>query len=444
MKLIRLNESVTSILALLFASNIATAQVCPANDAYEPDSDYCITAPALPVGSTTDLNIRYSADLDLYSYTMASNETLTVDALFSHAVGDLNISLWHTPFCSSPMLLVASSSQSDNEQLSYTNTGPAPLPVVLLVDSISLTMCTDYELHVGPSIAPCSTVAEDANEPNDSCAQAIALAPGLHTGLAVFKGTSDDFWAVDVPDGHNLTVWVLSSVATGQNVDCYLYDSSTLGSTCGDHSNFLASGSSVSDDETMWKANATGSTQIYYIQVNVWDDASVLDCGEYDLSISVQPTVPIGTPLCFGDGSSGDCPCGNESAVGAGEGCQSSLGLGSILTASGTLSVALDNLAFTVTQVRPNQPGMLVQGAAAIQQPFKDGILCTGTPTERVEFVFTDGTGTATTVSSIVTGGNVAPGDVRWYQVWSRDPGGVSPCATGSNFSNALEVTYTP
>ena len=41
-----------------------------------------------------------------------------------------------------------------------------------------------------------------------------------------------------------------------------------------------------------------------------------------------------------------------------------------------------------------------------------------------------------------VTGGAVAPGDSRVYQLWYRDPA-LSPCGTGSNLSSALLVQWS-
>jgi len=160
--------------------------------------------------------------------------------------------------------------------------------------------------------------------------------------------------------------------------------------------------------------------------------------------LEVPPTADV---LCVGDGTfdagSGAvlCPCVNESALGAGEGCRNSQGHGAILTVSGTFKVASGDAVFSVSQARPSQPGMLVQGAALTGFSFKDGILCMGTPTERVEVAFTNASGEAQTVGNISALGNVSPGDTRYYQFWYRDPN-LSPCGFGSNFSQGLGVLW--
>ena len=150
--------------------------------------------------------------------------------------------------------------------------------------------------------------------------------------------------------------------------------------------------------------------------------------------------VPSAIPLCLGDGSDVFCPCVNFGRPG--EGCENSTGRGALLRADGSASVAADDLSFVLTGGRGNQPSLLVQGEALTTVPFRDGLLCMGNPTERMEVVMLDGSGNGVTTSSIVTSGNIAPGAIRYYQQWYRDPGPLSPCGAGSNLSQALLVSW--
>ena len=149
------------------------------------------------------------------------------------------------------------------------------------------------------------------------------------------------------------------------------------------------------------------------------------------------------TRYCFGDGSDGtDCPCSNNSAVGARAGCLNSLGRGAVLTPQGTASFAADDFSMLLTDARPGQPAMFLQGASQVAAPFKDGKLCVGNPTERLEVVFLDSVGAGSTIESVVTNGDVpGPGATRYYQAWYRDPS-LAVCGERSNLSNGLIVDW--
>ena len=43
---------------------------------------------------------------------------------------------------------------------------------------------------------------------------------------------------------------------------------------------------------------------------------------------------------------------------------------------------------------------------------------------------------------SIVTEGNVLPGQTRYYQFWFRDGNGIGACGFASNLTNGLEVNW--
>ena len=155
-----------------------------------------------------------------------------------------------------------------------------------------------------------------------------------------------------------------------------------------------------------------------------------------DVVVSLDPVAVV---TCVGDNSGAQCPCNNPG--GADEGCANSTGQGASLSTEGSSLVASDDLVLRASGARPNTTGIFLQGDAEIALPFRDGILCVGGATERLEVVSFDAAGEGATTGSLVTGGQVAPGDVRLYQLWYRDPA-ISPCGSGSNFSSALSVTW--
>lgn len=170
-----------------------------------------------------------------------------------------------------------------------------------------------------------------------------------------------------------------------------------------------------------------------------------LSGGTAGLFLIDRNQIPV--EFCAGDGqadsltSAVPCPCSNNSFIGAREGCMNSQGRGAYITVDGSLSIFGGDTQFSAYQARPNQPAMLLQGSAPQKLPFKDGLLCMGNPTERIEYVFTDANGYAQTTTDIAAEGNVAPGDFRGYQLWYRDPM-ISVCGTGSNLSQAIVLKW--
>lgn len=161
-------------------------------------------------------------------------------------------------------------------------------------------------------------------------------------------------------------------------------------------------------------------------------------------------TVPNGTAYCVGDGSGGACPCGNNSAVGAGEGCANSTGSGATMVASGSASFTNDTLAFTIAGVNGQKPGLILRGNNAINgglgNGVGDGLICTGGQSGRSQVQVTDVNGDVVFSNYNGSGfGSVANvGAPTFYQYWYRDSNPIGPCATGFNFSNAWDVTYQP
>jgi hypothetical protein len=148
-----------------------------------------------------------------------------------------------------------------------------------------------------------------------------------------------------------------------------------------------------------------------------------------------------GTTLCFGDGSGvTPCPCGNTSTAGTQQGCANSTGAGATLVATGSASVASDDLELHVARVPAGQFGLVFSGTLETHVPFGDGLRCLGGTLLRYPATATGAGGF--TQSNLASLGAVAPGDSRWFQCWYRDPFG--PCGTNYNGSSAMLITFLP
>ena len=156
---------------------------------------------------------------------------------------------------------------------------------------------------------------------------------------------------------------------------------------------------------------------------------------------------PLGTPSCFGDGSSGPCPCGNNGAMG--RGCEhSGLNGGARLDASGHVSP--DNVVLISTAERPTAFSIFLQGNALIAPvPFGDGLRCL-TGLKRLStksatggaVAYPEGAELQITVRAAALGQPNNPGDTRFYQTYFRDPDPLHcPAPMGSTFNITNMVT---
>ncbi|MDP6539964.1 MAG: hypothetical protein QF903_03465 [Planctomycetota bacterium] len=151
--------------------------------------------------------------------------------------------------------------------------------------------------------------------------------------------------------------------------------------------------------------------------------------------------------LCFGDGSATTCPCTNPSAPGAGEGCANSTGEGARLVCDDALQASTDKLRAYATGLLAGQPALLFSGEQAVNGGsgvvFGDGLRCAGGNTVRLAVRFADGAGEADWGPGLGGIGGWGAGDTRILQGWYRDPA-ASPCGSGFNLTNAVELTFVP
>ena len=159
--------------------------------------------------------------------------------------------------------------------------------------------------------------------------------------------------------------------------------------------------------------------------------------------------IPAPTTFCYGDGTSGVCPCGNQSAVGANEGCLHNPGVvGGKLVSSGAPSIQCDNLQLSASQLLGTNC-LFVQGSTAPAGPFPfgDGIRCIGGQLKRISIsaisggnASLGGPGTPTHISTL---GGVVAGGTYGYQVWYRDNSAYCT-AFAYNMTNGVLATWVP
>ena len=276
-------------------------------------------------------------------------------------------------------------------------------------------------------------VREDDLEPNDSCAQSIQVAAGVYRRLAAFEAADDNF-SVEVPPASLLEVDIVLT-SSQSSLGCYLYDDAGADPNCGSDSVFLVDGSRTPTGVSLVWSNSSDVTKSYVLRVALQSG----ECGLYDAFIAVAPA-SFGQPMCPGDGSVVACPCDND-AEEPFSGCKHGSGYGAKVAVTGSNQVANDDACFHLTQAVPNKTALLLQGSSAIAVPFKNGVLCIGPESRRLQVRSTDSSGAARTVDSILAAGGFAPGDTRYYQWWYRS-GLLQNCGTGSNFSNGLRVDW--
>ena len=127
-------------------------------------------------------------------------------------------------------------------------------------------------------------------------------------------------------------------------------------------------------------------------------------------------------------------------------GAINSTGQGASIGHQGSTSIGRNDLVLTVDSCPPGQPGIFILGKFKTQSPFGEGWLClTGGVERLLPAVFLNASGAGnyqvdfTDPSSPASA--IAPGSVRHFQFWYRDPQVVG---NGFNLSNGMTVSFCP
>lgn len=130
------------------------------------DNDTCVDSTLISGATLSDF--AFLGDDDFYAGVVCAGETVTIDALFVDADGDIDLELFEG-FGGCPGTLVSTgNSTTDNEQVSFTNTSASAVRFyvrVLLFDGD----CNSYELQVAGNCTVGTTYCSDGvQNPNST------------------------------------------------------------------------------------------------------------------------------------------------------------------------------------------------------------------------------------------------------------------------------------
>jgi len=265
--------------------------------------------------------------------------------------------------------------------------------------------------------------------------------------IAKWNGAS---WSA-LGDGVDSIVYALRAFDDGSGPG--LYASGFFGVAGGASANYVARWSGTS-----WSALDVGLDYTGYA-LEAFDDG--MD-GDADLFVGGTFTNAGGaasnhiakwngcgtSTFCFGDGSSGACPCANNGF--AGQGCNNSSNTGgALLAVSGVASLAFDTVLFNASGEKPTALSILAQGQAEIAAvPFGQGLRCVTGNLERMysknavggAFSAPTGAEPSVHVRSATLGDVISPGSSRYYYAYYRDATVLGGCTSGSTFNATQSV----
>jgi subtilisin family serine protease/subtilisin-like proprotein convertase family protein len=244
----------------------------PVGDRFEPNDSFSAATDLGALGARTEasLSIHASNNDDYYRFTAAMTGSLTADALFRHAAGDIDMTL----FDANLSLLRSSGSASDNERIGWSVV--AGQTYYLRVYGYDGATNSNYSLQLLVSQAP----PGDRFETNDNFLQATDLGvvtSRTETNLSIHFPDNDDYYRFTPEITGVVTAEVLFSNSAG-DIDTVLFDA---------NQNELGSSATTSDNERIVLAVTAG--QNYYLHVYGFDGETNPN---YTLRLVVSQALP--------------------------------------------------------------------------------------------------------------------------------------------------------
>ncbi|MCY2959419.1 MAG: hypothetical protein NTY35_04575 [Planctomycetota bacterium] len=250
---------------------------------------------------------------------------------------------------------------------------------------------------------------------------------------------------VDSDGQHFLVGYAEQYLTSTTDYDTYVSDVYVSGNTLGlkqTHQNLAFTGY---EEGVVRLASKQGSGGTNGRFMAVWDRTT--SATNHDVLAGLFDTEEGGVqaPVCFGDGTNGNCPCGNNGS--SGRGCGSSVNAaGALLAASGSLSTWNDSTALAASGMPGTAVCLFFQGTNVNPAAtFGDGLVCIGGGVIRIGTQTAAG-GTASYPGpgdlSVSTRGAIPlNGAQRAYQVWYRNSAAFCTSST-FNLTNGVRIDW--
>lgn len=213
-------------------------------DPFEPNDEPLFATTIEP--GALDAAVDPAGDRDYYQFPLTGGDELTVDLLFSHADGNLEL----TVLGPGQVILARSNSTTDDERV--TLVAEQSGTYFLLVDGVD-DATARYTLDV--SVTPGESPSDDPFEPNDQVDTAAPVGPGTFAAELTPAGDTD-FYAVDLAGGDELQVDVL-----------FAHSEADISLTVlGPDQNFLGGSFSSTDDERVLLTTTQSGT--HFVRVD--------------------------------------------------------------------------------------------------------------------------------------------------------------------------------
>ena len=263
----------------------------------EPNDDF--TEPTLlGLGEHPHLLVC-DTDEDWFAIELADDQTLELEATFSHAEGDIDLLLYDPTMTFVDQAI----STSDNETISYqappATGGLHVLQVILAVDSGPVTG-NPYSLDVAYSdLSGCPV---DEHEDNDDAPTAGFIALGAYPNQSVCE-TDEDWFGIALGAGDTLNVDLVFAHADG-DIDVMLYDTTfsvvDAGTTTTDNESVSYTAPSAGGaviQITMPGDDVAGGGNTYDMVISGNTSTCTPDLFEEDDSSGAAAPLPLGTTL---------------------------------------------------------------------------------------------------------------------------------------------------